>query len=160
MIDDLKVLYAKVFSTSSMKRTFILLGLMIIAALIAEKVKQTEINKEFQTSKENSLFTEFGYASFYADFFEGRTTASGEIFHQKKISAAHPTLPFGTIVRVTNIENQHSVMVVINDRGPFVANRIIDLSKAAFHQISDLKHGVIFVKIELVKEEIFPQHFP
>ena len=154
MIDDLKILYNKVFSTLTMIRTLFLLGLMVIAALISQK-----INRELETPKQNKLQTEFGYASYYADFFEGRNTASGEQFHQEKLSAAHLTLPFGTKIKVTNTENQHSVIVVVIDRGPFVANRIIDLSKAAFNQISDLKQGVIFVKVEMLKEDIFPQHF-
>jgi len=154
MIDDLKILYNKVFSTLTMIRTLFLLGLMVIAALISQK-----INRELETPKQSKLQTEFGYASYYADFFEGRNTASGEQFHQEKLSAAHLTLPFGTKIKVTNTENQHSVIVVVIDRGPFVANRIIDLSKAAFNQISDLKQGVIFVKVEMLKEDIFPQHF-
>ncbi len=159
MIDDLKILYNKVFSTLTMKRTFFLLGLMVIAALISQKIKEPKINRELETPKQSRLQTEFGYASYYADFFEGRNTASGEQFHQEKLSAAHLSLPFGTKIKVTNTENQHSVIVVVNDRGPFVANRIIDLSKAAFNQISDLKQGVIFVKVEMLKEDIFPQHF-
>ena len=78
-----------------------------------------------------SQITEIGLASFYADKFDGRITASGEVFNQNKMTAAHRTLPFGTKVKVTRIDNKKSVTVTINDRGPFVNNRVIDLSKAA-----------------------------
>ena len=70
-----------------------------------------------------------GKASFYADKFEGVFTASGEKYRHNKLTGAHKTLPFGTKVRVTNLENNQSVEVVINDRGPYVEGRIIDLSK-------------------------------
>src|SRR5690349_13416431 len=72
-----------------------------------------------------------GKASFYADKFEGVPTASGEKYKHNKLTGAHKTLPFGTTVRVTNLANNQSVEVTINDRGPYVDNRIIDLSKAA-----------------------------
>ena len=68
----------------------------------------------------SAQITEVGLASFYADKFDGRMTASGETFSQKKMTAAHRTLPFGTVVRVTNLDNNLSVDVTINDRGPFV----------------------------------------
>src|SRR5687768_16557590 len=72
-----------------------------------------------------------GKASFYADKFEGAPTASGEKYKHSKLTAAHKTLPFGTRVKVTNTANNRSVEVVVNDRGPWVDNRIIDLSKSA-----------------------------
>ena len=97
------------------------------------------------------LFTEDGKASFYSDKFEGKTTASGEKFRQSKMTAAHKHLPFGTKVKVTNKENQKSVVVVINDRGPFVEGRIIDLSKAAAEQIGMIQQGVARVHIEVVE---------
>jgi len=76
-----------------------------------------------------------GTASFYADKFERKQTASGEKYKHKKLTAAHKSLPFGTIVKVTNLENQETVEVRINDRGPFVAGRVIDLSRAAAEQL-------------------------
>lgn len=94
--------------------------------------------------------TEFGLASFYADKFDGRITASGEIFDQKKLSAAHRTLPFGTTVKVTNLENRKTVTVVINDRGPFIKDRVIDLSKAAADELGFIKAGVTQVKLEVL----------
>jgi rare lipoprotein A len=76
-----------------------------------------------------------GMASYYGKEFHGRKTASGEIFDMHKLTAAHKTLPFGTRVRVTNLENGRSVTVRINDRGPFKKGRIIDLSFEAARQI-------------------------
>jgi len=92
----------------------------------------------------------FGDASFYADIFEGRITASGEVFSQNKLTAAHKTLPFGAVVRVTNRENNKDITVTINDRGPFTEGRIIDLSKTAFLSIADLNKGVVNVNMEVI----------
>lgn len=91
-----------------------------------------------------------GFASYYADEFHGRQTANGETFDMNAMTAAHKTLPFGTICRVTNLENGKSVLVRINDRGPFVKERIIDLSKGAAGKIGAINSGVIKVKIEVI----------
>jgi rare lipoprotein A len=95
--------------------------------------------------------TQTGKASYYADKFNGRKTASGEKFRNSKLTAAHKTLPFGTKVKVTNLSNGKSVKVKINDRGPFVAGRIIDLSKKAARKIDIFKVGVGDVKISYKK---------
>lgn len=91
--------------------------------------------------------TETGKASYYADKFQGRKTASGEVFKQNHLTAAHRTLPFGTKVTVVNLANGRSVKVTINDRGPFVAGRVIDLSKKAARKIGMINAGVASVKI-------------
>jgi rare lipoprotein A len=88
-----------------------------------------------------------GLASFYAESYNGRKTANGEIFHSSDLTAAHKTLPFGTKVRVTNLTNGKSVKVRINDRGPYVAGRIIDLTRAAAKKIDMINEGVVKVKI-------------
>lgn len=93
---------------------------------------------------------EQGKASFYADKYHGRTTASGERFSQQAATAAHLKLPFGTRVNVTNIANNKSVVVRINDRGPYIRGRIIDLSKAMFKKIADPKVGVIDVSVTVI----------
>jgi rare lipoprotein A len=93
---------------------------------------------------------EFGQASFYADKFEGRMTASGEIYNHSKLTAAHRTLPFGTLVKVTNTENNQWVEVIINDRGPFVDNRVIDLSLSAARKLGFEQKGVANVRIEVL----------
>lgn len=97
-----------------------------------------------------SAQAEYGKASFYADKFQGNKTANGERFDQKKLTAAHRTLPFNTYVKVTNLNNQQSVVVKINDRGPFVKGVIIDLSKAAAQRINMIQAGVVNVKMEIV----------
>ena len=91
-----------------------------------------------------------GKASFYADKFEGVFTASGEKYKHNKLTGAHKTLPFGTRVRVTNVENNQSVEVVINDRGPYVEDRIIDLSREAAEQLGFINKGLADVKLEVV----------
>jgi len=95
-------------------------------------------------------FTQTGKASFYAMKFQNKKTASGETFKQSNNTAAHKKLPFGTRVKVTNTKNGRSVVVKINDRGPFAKGRIIDLSKSAFQKIGNTKSGVINVKIEVI----------
>ena len=95
---------------------------------------------------------EVGNASWYGDAFHGRKTASGETFNMYDYTAAHMEYEFGTKVKVTNLENDKSVIVRINDRGPYVSNRLIDLSKKAFADIGSLDEGLIRVKIEVVSE--------
>ena len=88
-----------------------------------------------------------GKASYYSDEFDGRKTASGSIFKQNKRTAASKTLPFGTKVKVVNLNNGKTVRVRITDRGPFVAGRIIDLSKKAARKLGMLQQGVANVEI-------------
>ncbi|AHN67635.1 putative rare lipoprotein A [Treponema pallidum subsp. pallidum str. Sea 81-4] len=88
-----------------------------------------------------------GYASYYAESFNGRPTASGEIFDMNAYTAAHRTLPFGTVVELTNLDNGKKVIVRINDRGPYAANREIDVSKAAAVALDMLNAGVARVSI-------------
>ncbi len=94
--------------------------------------------------------TQSGKASFYADKFEGAPTASGEKYRHGKLTAAHKTLPFGTKVKVTNTSNNKSVEVVINDRGPWVDNRVIDLSKSAAQKLDFVNQGLADVTIEVL----------
>ena len=92
-----------------------------------------------------------GKASYYAMKFNSRKTASGEIYDPDKLTAAHPTLPFGTRVRVTNLYNNSSVIVRINDRGPHVKSRIIDLSYAAAKQLDMISKGIAEVAVEVIE---------
>lgn len=91
---------------------------------------------------------ETGKASYYADKFQGKKTASGQLYHADSLTAAHKTITFGTFVKVTNLGSDESVIVRINDRGPFVPGRIIDLSKSAMAELSGIEKGIINVKIE------------
>lgn len=92
-----------------------------------------------------------GGASYYADKYDGRQTASGETFRQNKFTAAHKTLKFGTMVRVKNLKNGKTVDVKINDRGPFVQGRIIDLSRVAAEKIDLIQDGVGQVEVRILK---------
>jgi len=94
--------------------------------------------------------TQSGKASFYADKFEGRPTASGEKYKHNKLTAAHKSLPFGTQVRVTNTLNNQSVDVIINDRGPYVDGRVIDVSKAAAEKLGFINQGLTEVIIDVL----------
>jgi len=94
-----------------------------------------------------------GVASYYADEFHGRTTANGEVFDMNAMTAAHRTLPFGTVVRVTNIESGASVVIRINDRGPFKDDRVIDLSYVAARQLGMISKGTVRVRLKIVDSE-------
>ncbi len=123
-----------------MKR-FILVIIMMISTLGVYSFKNdTNDNDEVKTS----------YASYYHDKFNGRRTASGEVFNNDKFTAAHRTLPFGTKVRVTNLRTGESVIVRINDRGPFHSSRALDLSKAAFDEIGNVNRGTMPVEYQVV----------
>src|SRR5690606_36476085 len=96
--------------------------------------------------------TAVGHASWYGRKFHGRLTASGEAYDMAALTAAHRTLPFGSRVRVTNLTNGRSVLVTINDRGPFAEDRLIDLSQAAARQLGILEDGVVEVRLEVLAE--------
>lgn len=102
-----------------------------------------------QENQENDSIT-FGRASFYHDKFNGRKTSSGEIFSQKKLTAAHKTLPMGTYVKVTNLKNRKSVIVKVNDRLPPHSKRTIDISKAAARELHMIASGLARVSLEIV----------
>ena len=115
-------------------KKFLMLGLLGIAsAAFADELYKTNV-----------------VASYYADKFNGRRTASGEIFNMYGFTAAHKTLPFGTILKVTNLENGKTVNVRVNDRGPFVQGRELDVSKAAAQQLEMTGTGTARVSIEIV----------
>lgn len=133
------------------------------AKKIAEKVKRKievsekaegrqDLVKDKVTVKKNdngqAIVEQVGEASFYGPGFHGKKTATGEKFDQNERTAAHPTLPLGTKATVTNLENGNSVDVKINDRGPYVKGRDIDVSKAAAKELGMTKDGVAPVKIE------------
>jgi rare lipoprotein A len=93
----------------------------------------------------------YGKASYYGDKHQGKSTASGEIYDKNKLTCAHKTFPFETICKVTNLANDKSVIVKVNDRGPFVRGRIIDLSYKAMETIDGLKAGTIDVRVEVME---------
>ena len=108
-----------------------------------EPVKETKVVVIKKASEEAYMANLTGGASFYGEKWNGRKTANGEIFNTYELTAAHKSLPFGTKVKVVNKTNGKSVVVRINDRGPFVKGRTIDLSKKAFQSIASIKKGVL-----------------
>ena len=98
----------------------------------------------------DSGFKQKGVASYYADRFHGRKTASGKRYNEGALTAAHKTLPLGTKVRVTNLRNGETVDVEINDRGPFVKGRVIDLSKEAARELHMVGAGLAQVRVEVI----------
>jgi rare lipoprotein A len=117
--------------------------------------KNNTVEKEF-TTKDSIIqyqgkfkpFKKSAHASYYADKFHGRRTASGRLYNKTKLTAAHKSLPFGTVVRVINEDNGKSVVVEITDRGPFVRGREIDLSRKAFYTIAS-SSGMGYIKVTL-----------
>lgn len=110
----------------------------------------TDIETELS---EDDIYFQKGIASFYGKRWNGRKTANGEIFDTSKLTAAHKTLPFGTKVRVINEENGKYIDVIINDRGPFIKGRIIDLTEEAFRSISELNKGITNVTLKILEEK-------
>lgn len=98
-------------------------------------------------AKRESLYQATGKASFYAHKFHGRKTANGEIYQKDRLTAAHRSLPFGTRLKVTNLSNGREVVVRVNDRGPYVKGRIIDVSYAAAKKLGMTHKGVVRVKV-------------
>ncbi|HYK39510.1 MAG TPA: septal ring lytic transglycosylase RlpA family protein [Candidatus Eremiobacteraceae bacterium] len=107
-------------------------------------------SKPSDISSPSAIYAEEGNASWYGAPFHGRKASNGEIYDMNKMTAAHRTLPFNSMVRVTNLNNGKSAVVRITDRGPFVDNRIIDLSRAAAQEIESIGPGVVPVRIEVL----------
>jgi rare lipoprotein A len=120
-----------------------------VAHLVADQTKPAA------SESKRPQASEVGLASYYSKSFDGDLTASGTTFHNSELVAAHRTYPFGTVVRVTRLDDHKSVEVRIIDRGPFGANRkkgaIIDLSRAAAEKLDMLKKGLVRVRIEVLK---------
>ncbi len=115
----------------------------------------TTVLTNYQITRQEAVHEQIeqGECSWYGPGFHGRRTASHERFNQNALTAAHPTLPFGTEVELTNTRNGRTVQVRINDRGPFVRGRICDLSKAAANAIGMVKSGVAKVQIRVINKK-------
>jgi rare lipoprotein A len=129
--------------------------LILFAAAFQPVTAQSSPTPVSTTAADHELA---GYASWYAGKFQGRLTANGERFDTNKLTAAHKTLPFGTIVEVTHLGNGLTVQVRINDRGPFVEGRVIDLSRAAAEAISMTAEGIARVRLRVVSLPPAPTH--
>ncbi|MCK5087788.1 MAG: septal ring lytic transglycosylase RlpA family protein [Melioribacteraceae bacterium] len=145
---------------------FLLLAvLVVVSCSSAPRFKSKNSEKEspsrpryFSSEKADTLFnppetieTVIGYASYYADDFDGKTTSNGETFNMYELTAAHRTYPFNTMIRVTNLSNNKTVIVRINDRGPVPPDRIIDLSLGAAQLIDMIEEGIPEVKLEILE---------
>ncbi|MDQ7733335.1 septal ring lytic transglycosylase RlpA family protein [Halomonas sp. SpR1] len=119
-----------------------LIRTICLAAVIASSAANSAFAHETETQE--------GVASFYSDRFQGAPTASGEPFDQQALTAAHPSLPFGTKVLVTRPDTGQAVEVLINDRGPFIQGRIIDLSKRAAAKLGMIRRGTAPVMVTLL----------
>ncbi len=116
--------------------------------------KYTVLNKTYNVLQSSNGYKESGYASWYGTKFHGFRTSSGEIYDMYEMTAAHKTLPLPTYAKVTNLSNNRSIIVKINDRGPFHANRIVDLSYAAADKLGILGHGVGKVEVVAINTSI------
>lgn len=117
-----------------------------------EELKKDQPNNVDTDVSRDFTHYQAGTASYYGEKWNGRRTSNGEVFNTNLLTAAHRSLPFGTIVRVTNQSNGRSVIVRINDRGPFKKGRVIDLSKAAFESIESINRGLTKVKLEIIRK--------
>ena len=135
-----------------MKKILTVLVMLTMSFSMIAATKKTAVKKTSGTKKTvSSKVYQTGTASFYGGKWHGKKTANGEIFNTYSLTAAHKTLPFNTRVRVTNLNNGKSVIVRINNRGPYIKGRIIDLSTAAFTAIESKNKGIARVKLEIVK---------
>jgi rare lipoprotein A len=124
-------------------KSLLLTTIFVAATMFVPRVSARPINRSAVTSVSRNV----GYASYYSNYYNGRKTATGERFDNTAYTAASNDLPFGSRVRVTNLDNHRSVVVRINDRGPYVAGRSIDLSRRAARDIGMLHSGVVKVQI-------------
>lgn len=110
-----------------------------------------QINGQWYYPEYDPAYSKVGTASWYGDAFHGKPTANGEVFDKSRITAAHPTLPLPSIVKVTNLENGRELTLRVNDRGPFVNDRLIDLSEAAAAELGYQKRGLAKVRVEFLE---------
>jgi len=121
------------------------------AAITSQKVgRPYQVSGKWYVPARQDDYDETGIASWYGPNFHGRPTANGEVFDMNQISAAHPTLPIPSIVKVTNLSNGRELVVRVNDRGPFAQGRIIDLSKAAASELGFINQGVTKVRVQYI----------
>ena len=135
-----------------MKRTLLIIIATILFTSCSSAVKFTSSStSKYDDDNSEVVTVMYGKASYYGSEFDGRSTANGETFSNKEYTAAHKSFPFGSIVRVTNLSNNNIVIVRVNDRGPYVTGRVIDLSRIAAEKLGMIRDRVIDVKIELLK---------
>lgn len=129
-------------------------SVLVLLVTVAGTVAQTPVNARRQSAakpEKSQHWTQTGRASWYGRRFQGQRTASGELFDRELLTCAHPTLPIGALVRVTNLANKRTIMVRVNDRGPIVPGRIVDLSYAAAHALGFRRNGIARVRLDRVE---------
>ncbi len=126
-------------------------AVVVLVILFAVGCAGTSVRMINNTGRNQRYSVEKGIASWYGKDHAGRLTANGETFNPRRLTAAHKTLPFDTIVRVTNLKNNRQVVVRINDRGPYVERRIIDLSRRAAKKVDMLEDGIVPARVEILK---------
>lgn len=129
----------------------IIISQSLLYCTIDRSIRYNNSQNRNRSTQVSSIDYIFGISSFYADKFHGRQTANGEIFDMYALTAAHKTLPFGTLLEVENLSNNKKVVVRINDRGPFVGNRILDLSYAAALELDLIKSGTAEIRARIIR---------
>jgi rare lipoprotein A len=144
------ILAAMLFIASGL----ISIGTNLSASIASAKGKYSRHEKREKGSVDKLQMSMAGTASWYGHGFHNRTTASGSRYDQNAYTGAHKTLPFGTVVRVTNVANNKSCLLTITDRGPYVKNRIIDVSKAAAKKLDFASIGTAQVRIQILGADL------
>ena len=138
---------------------FLIVPLMLLSCGTTESVGHYKVGEPYTVDgqiyvpSEDPDYDEIGIASWYGEEFDGQETANGEIFKADRLSAAHKTLPLPSYVKVTNLDNQRSMIVRVNDRGPFVRGRILDVSEAAARQLGFHQEGKALVRVQFLPEQ-------
>jgi len=125
--------------------------LAVAALAVGMACARPAIRTEAPPEQQHRHEIQTGVASYYGGEFEGRKTASGAIYRGRRMTCAHRTLPFGTVLRVTDVETRKSVVVEVNDRGPYAKDRLVDLSMAAARELGMVKRGLARVTVEVVR---------
>ena len=140
-------------------KLIIRLSLLVLFTFILGCIPAPRYGHQLSNDKKNSVAnskvkhrkTMSGVSSFYAEDFHGKLTANGEVYDMYGVTAAHKTLPLGTVCRVTNLENNRSLILRINDRGPYIKGRILDCSYGAAKKLDFIRQGTTKVKIEVME---------
>lgn len=142
--------YIKVISLISLFTITVGLNLSDTSASASNNLPKVIVSKDIEPNLTPVTLENMGMmtASWYGPRFHGKVTANGEIYNQTALTAAHKTLPFGTLLQITNLKNGKSIIVRINDRGPYIEGRDLDLSKGTAKSLGILHRGVVKVKVE------------
>ncbi|MFI3136733.1 MAG: septal ring lytic transglycosylase RlpA family protein [Methylococcaceae bacterium] len=129
------------------KKNWIINTLLSIHLILFSSLGHAKVNHHTQSAQQ------LGVATYYSDSYQGKRTASGEFYDKNKLTTVHKHYPFGTLLRVTNLKNNHSVIVKVNDRAPLRNNHVLDLSKQAAVELDFIKAGRAKVKIEAIQSD-------